>query len=195
MARLGKKKNRVTEKILIFVEGSETEPNYLKVLKKKLRWHNVDVHSLQSLGRGKDWVQKAKRLLNSQRLAQVQQEAVYVLFDHDGMKRDQYEMLLASAQKESFKVVFSNVSFEIWLLAHYQEIFKTQYDNDMVKQKLSEYIKGSYSKADAILMAQLAQKHELALKNTQKVRTSSYEYNCTNVGDMIEEITVHRKRA
>ena len=68
---------------------------------------------------GRTWIDKAKRLLqNDPKLSRDKQTDVFVVFDKDEITVEELKAMFSKAIKEKFTIGFSNITFEVWLVAH-----------------------------------------------------------------------------
>lgn len=129
--------------ILMVCEG-ETEEKYLKALKSyyrltavKVEVKNAKVESAQEIVKtAKKEIEYAKRKGSG-----IKFEEVYCVFDNDN-KNMQTEILPAVNQmiKEGFLVIYSNISFEMWLGMHYDDFVLRPYRNpQLVESELKRY--------------------------------------------------------
>ncbi|KRL83420.1 RloB family protein [Ligilactobacillus apodemi] len=133
----GKKEKR---KIYILVEG-ETEQKYFDFLRQKLRLSNVKIKTPILNNSGITWIDKAKRLLqNDPKLKRDKQTDVFVIFDKDKIKVNELKSMFTKATRESFEIVFSNIAFEVWLLAHFEPLTPYTLSKQKLKNKLSNHL-------------------------------------------------------
>lgn len=133
----GKKEKR---KIYILVEG-ETEQKYFDFLRQKLRLSNVKIKTPILNNSGITWIDKAKRLLqNDPKLKRDKQTDVFVIFDKDEIKVNELKSMFTKATRESFEIGFSNIAFEVWLLAHFEPLTPYTLSKQKLKNKLSNHL-------------------------------------------------------
>lgn len=95
------------QSIYIFCEG-ETEENYFRMLKQK--YHRTEI----SIARPK----------------------IYVVFDRDDHGLQEISECRKLAKKNNIEILFSSICFEIWILMHFEPVFKS-YSRPALFQKLS----------------------------------------------------------
>lgn len=148
MKRAGNKRRRkvgVRElrfpRILIITEGTETEINYFQGIKnaiqqcyqKQLIIEKVDIE-LEGTGRGTmEVVQAALKRRNRNTYSEV-----WVLFDKDDFT--DFDEAITFAIKNDLEVGWSNKSFELWLVLHFQEV-TAPLDNDQYRDILNKFFK------------------------------------------------------
>ena len=99
------------QRILILSEGTETEPQYFRKLKSEWRIPGLFIPS-HRIGRGPKVVDVA--LTESQDFDQV-----WCVFDKDDLSDSEFNDAVYRC-KGNVQAAWSNESFELWLLLHYQ---------------------------------------------------------------------------
>jgi len=130
---------------LIICEGENTEPSYFK----SFPLGNATVESY-GLGSSKTaLVKQILQLLESE--ADAKQKEVWVVFDFDihpeqiAKQKEDYNNAIALAEKNGLKMAYSNDSFELWFLLHYQPL-DTPWTRFNYYQKLGELWNCNYEK-------------------------------------------------
>jgi hypothetical protein len=150
------------DRILIVSEGSKTEPNYFREIRKSYRLHTANVEVRPSdLGTAPiQVVQYAKSLFeDGDRHKRIQPRAfekVYAVFDRDDHDSYHEALTLAASwngklrndakQTVSFQAIASVPSFELWLLLHYEDIQAPLHRNEVMsrlKLHIPDYDKGA----------------------------------------------------
>lgn len=129
--------------ILIVCEGAKTEPIYLDKMKKHYRLPAAKIEIVPGNISGtnpKSVVEYAKRRMEElvRENNDIENENVWCVFD-----RDQHEKLheaLQQAEDNGFGVGFSNPSFELWLLLHFQDQ-QAEIERKVVTSRLKKHIK------------------------------------------------------
>lgn len=129
-----KRAREVKKETYIFCEG-ETEQKYFNLLKRKYRSSLVNVNvkvpgATNPIGIV-DSVRKYFRVNDNNA------ERVYVVFDYDGHTREELEKAIALAKKNNITILYSNHCFEVFLLAHFQNI-NTNHTPKMLYNKLEK---------------------------------------------------------
>ena len=178
-------RKELKEGIYIFVEG-ESEERYFERLKKHLNLPRIKTFKMDDSGIS--LLRKSKlKMNNDARLVAINQQN-YLVFDKDNMKNDEFNEVQMLAEKENFTIGFSNIAFEVWLLAHFEKVTKGQMSNDMLKKKLSGHLKQEYKKADSKQIEKMIASYKQAIKNAEGVNEIDFDYQCTTVGAMIKDI-------
>jgi len=130
---------------LIICEGENTEPIYFK----SFPLGNATVESY-GLGSSKTTlVEQILQLLETD--SDAKQKEVWVVFDFDidpkqvGKQKEDYNNAITLAEKNGLKVAYSNDSFELWFLLHYQSL-DTSWTRYNYYQKLGELWNCNYEK-------------------------------------------------
>lgn len=150
------------DRILIVSEGSKTEPNYFREIRKAYRLHTANV-AVQPSEFGTEPIQVvryAKELFeNGDARKQIQRrsfEQVYAVFDRDNHKTYFDALKMAESldgvlrnnlkQPVQFKAVASIPCFEFWLLLHYEDVQSPIHRDEAIlrlKRYIHHYEKGS----------------------------------------------------
>jgi len=130
---------------LIICEGENTEPTYFKSFP-------LGNATIESYGLGSSKTALVKQILQVlESEANAKQKEVWVVFDFDihpeqvAKQKEDYNNAIALAEKNGLKVAYSNDSFELWLLLHYQPL-DTHWTRHNYYQKLSELWNCNYEK-------------------------------------------------
>ena len=187
MAR-NKKGRKEKRKVYILVEG-ETEQKYFDFLRQKLRLSNVKIRTLILNNSGRTWIDKAKRLLqNDPKLSRDKQTDVFVVFDKDEITVEELKAMLSKAIKENFTIGFSNITFEVWLVAHFEPMTSHLISKQGLKDKLSRYLQAKYIKANSDQLEKIIENLDVALKNSALISKVDLCGQSTNIGEMIMKI-------
>jgi len=101
----------------IFTEGKETEPRYIRgYVEEYLKQHNCfDKVLFASKPKNHD----PKSLLDNAKEAKVSEtDNVWIVFDRDG--HDKIPETFTEAEEAGIKIAFSSISFETWILMHFE---------------------------------------------------------------------------
>lgn len=187
MAR-NKKGRKEKRKVYILVEG-ETEQKYFDFLRQKLRLSNVKIRTLILNNSGRTWIDKAKRLLqNDPKLSRDKQTDVFVVFDKGEITVEELKAMFSKAVKENFTIGFSNITFEVWLVAHFEPMTSHLISKQGLKDKLSRYLQAKYIKANSDQLEKIIENLDVALKNSALISKVDLCGQSTNIGGMIMKI-------
>ncbi|MGC4010035.1 MAG: RloB family protein [Pseudomonas sp.] len=173
------------KKILIVCEGARTEPDYFKSFR---------VHKQCTIvGAGSNTVsvvRQALREMEKERFSEV-----WCVFDRDSFPKARVKEALALAEQNNIKCAFSNESFELWYVLHF-EYLDTKISRASYCQKLGVSLGRAYKKNDASIYGLLLSKQASAIKNAKKLernmlpkgacKVASYPY--TTVYKLVERL-------
>jgi RloB-like protein len=135
------------ETILIICEGNKTERIYFNDLRLhgsynvKIICPNTNVQDPVNL------IKEAIIKKDEYDISIEDGDSVWCLFDRDNNLQEQIQKALKESKKHDIKILFSNPSFELWYLLHFD--YTTAYlENRTLLQRLSQYI-SSYSKSES----------------------------------------------
>ena len=198
MARQSKSRVKQLKNLLI-VDG-ETEEVYFKNILQRYNMSAKDVKKVapsggQAVSSG---MSEAHRFETAMR---KQYSNYYIIIDRDNISRAEFERIQREAnQRQNVELIFSNVSFEVWLLAHYQRMtsrpIDASTDNDVYKQKLDNYLDVPYKKGDGVQLDKIISSAEhpidTAFNNTSAIQELDYDNQCTNVGPFLRQLVANR---
>lgn len=98
--------------ILIVCEGENTEPSYFNQFR-------LSSATIKSVGEGYNTTSLVNRAI--QLANEKQYEQVWCVFDKDDFAEDDFNTAIQIAEAVKFKVVYSNQSFEYWLILHFDD--------------------------------------------------------------------------
>lgn len=183
----GRKKRK---NILIVCEGEKTEPNYFNGFKLSF---------VKLFGTGKNTLSLVNETIRIKKEFEGDIESIWCVFDRD-IKRDasninDFDNAIAKAKENGFKVAYSNDSFELWFLLHFQ-YFDAQITRKQYCEKLTEKLKKKYEKNAVGMYDILLDNQNTAIKNAKKLEKlynnevdSYHERNpSTSVYKLVEEL-------
>jgi hypothetical protein len=185
------------KRLFIVCEGKKTEPNYFKQLiaQYNFRGKPVYVRVIDTIkNTPKELVDEAKKLI------EIDEDEAWAVFDKNGYTKHHEVFGKAKAGKKKINIAFSSISFEFWLLLHFEYTTRPFYR----AEELITYLKqkgyfSEYNKADKDIFSPVRDKVPTAIKNAKKVRTfqidannfdtKAYQMNpYTNVDELLEAI-------
>lgn len=189
-----RKKRKLKPRIFFFVEG-KTEKVFFDALSQEYRLLAARTIKIMD-NSGKDWVDKAANMMrNNPSLQPDRNTKIFIIFDKD----DLTEAAIAKMKKKSeklgkqcldCKLGISNLSFEVWLLAHFQSI-TNRIENQMhLNAQLSGYLNADYVKGNSRQMETIVKddKVYVAIENASNVSMFSVNRQSTNIGDIVAEV-------
>ena len=131
--------------VLVVCEGAKTEPTYFQALRKAKRMspEQIKIVPGEEGSHPKKVVEYAKSLKEEIRQDGLIVDEVWCVFD-----RDIHQCIKAAffqARSNQFHVAFSNPSFELWFLLHYEDQ-NSHIERQAVTRKLKRHIQ-RYQKA------------------------------------------------
>lgn len=198
MARQSKSKMKQLKNLLI-VDG-DTEEVYFKNILQRYNMSAKDVKRVAPSG-GNAVTSALSEAHNFESAMRKQYENYYIIIDRDYISKNEFERIRReSNQTQNVELIFSNVAFEVWLLAHYQKMTSRPVDactdNDVYKQKLDNYLNAPYKKGDSIQLDKIISSAEhpidTAFNNTSTIQELRYDYQCTNVGPFLRQLVINR---
>lgn len=201
-----RKQKRIPEPASYFIgtEGIKTEVFYFQAIANYLVSNyeeyrgRIEVPNLTIEGMGTSNFRIVKDteeyLRNDPRLF----ENVWVLFDKDDVPDDYFDNSIKQAEKLGFKVAWSNDSFELWLLLHF-EYMQSSISRDQYKEKLGNYLKEigieKYEKNSLEIMEFILRRRDTAIKNAARLEGNhsqdippSKRNPCTIVHHLVEDL-------
>jgi RloB-like protein len=159
----------VKQRFLIVCEGTKTEPNYFK----GFRVPKV-VIEIQGVA------QDPSKLVNSAKelAAEDEYDQVWCVFDRDpgAWTAENFNNALKNAKRHKFHVAYSNESFELWYILHFQFLSTATSRHDY-EDRLSKLLGQKYQKNDPKMYEKLLEKQPEAIKHAQKLLSSYDSHN------------------
>jgi hypothetical protein len=133
---------------LIVCEGEKTEPNYFKSLAETLDWDQVQVEVDPTGMNTQSLVERArKRKSEKNQLGVASFDEIWVVFDRDSFKSDQFDNAIKSADAAGMKAAWSNEAFELWYVLHF-EFRNSGMSRRDYRRVLTRHLKQRYKKND-----------------------------------------------
>ncbi len=170
----------IKQRFLIVCEGTKTEPNYFRGFRVP-----TAIVKVQGVAEDPDrLVKSAKRLA-----AEDEYDQVWCVFDRDSWLAENFNNALRNAEKLQFHVAYSNESFELWYILHFQYL-NTGLPRSDYEDKLSKLLGQEYQKNDPTMYQQLLEQgnQSLAIKHAKKLLAS---YDPSNPEKDNPSTTVH----
>ena len=157
----------IKQSFLIVCEGENTEPDYFNAFR-------MTAATVKAVGQAMNTMSLVSKAI-SIREADQKRKKVYdqcwVVFDKDDFPAKDFNQAIQYAEKNGFRVAYSNQAFEYWFLLHYNlytgAIHRSQY-----KDMLSKLTGMPYSKSDgygAVMYNLLLSRQPQAIKNAETV--------------------------
>lgn len=168
---------------LIVCEGEKTEPNYFK----SFRLSSAEVQIVGCGHNTKSLVEKAIDIRKKAKGENRNYNQVWCVFDKDDFPMDQFNAAIELAKRKKIKLAYSNESFELWYLLHFN-FYDSHLSRVQYMKKLSKLLKHNYQKNSTVIYKELLGKQETAIRNAERLLKS---YNPSNPGKDNPSTTVH----
>ncbi|MBD2490758.1 RloB family protein [Aulosira sp. FACHB-615] len=169
------------DRFLIVCEGRETEPKYFKSF--PVAGDVKDMSKILGLGvNPSKLVEKTKELK-----AQGDYDQVWCVFDRDDWPKQDFNNAIANAEREGFKVAYSNEAFELWYVLHFEFLNTGLPRNDYIN-KLNTFLNKKYKKNSLTIYEELESRQAIAIKNAKKIMK---QYDPPNPESDNPSTTVH----
>jgi predicted ATP-dependent endonuclease of OLD family len=156
--------HKPTHTLWIFCEG-ETERFYFQKLKFTGRIGKINV-KLSKRTSSLNIVKYAISFTDRDRDFD-KDDSVFCVFDRDRNTEEQLARAKRMADSKGIKIIFSNPSFEFWLLLHYL-YYNARCESDEIVTRLRDFMP-DYNKADPELFLKTKDKISTALGNAKKI--------------------------
>ena len=159
-----------TKTLWIFCEGG-TEWNYFQMLKKVERISRINIKSSSKT----DCINIVKKadIFRKSSGDFEKGDRVFCVFDRDRNTDKQLTEAKKIASGGGIEIIYSNPSFELWLLLHYS-LYKKQSEGDKVVVQLRKHLP-NYRKADPNIYLKTRKRISIAISNAQIVRRAYRE--------------------
>lgn len=157
----------IKQSFLIVCEGEKTEPDYFKAFR-------ITSATIKAVGQAMNTmtlVNKAISIREGDRQKKRLYDQCWVVFDKDDFPANDFNHAIQLAEKNGFRVAYSNQAFEYWFLLHYNlytgPIHRSQY-----KDMLTKLTGISYNKSEgfgAVMYNLLLTRQQQAIKNAKAV--------------------------
>ncbi|AVH65065.1 abortive phage infection protein RloB [Nostoc sp. 'Peltigera membranacea cyanobiont' N6] len=151
----------IRQRFLIVCEGAKIEPNYFRSFRVPKNVAEIDV---QGLGENPSkLVQSAKELKK-----QGEYDRVWCVFDRDSWTTEDFNNAIKNAKDQGFEVAYSNESFELWYILHFEYLNSGIPRSDYLR-KLTSLFGRTYQKNSETIYDELFEKQSIAIKNAENL--------------------------
>lgn len=157
----------IKQSFLIVCEGEKTEPDYFRAFR-------MTAATVKAVGQAMNTmtlVSKAISIRDADQKRKKIYDQCWVVFDKDDFPAKDFNQAIQFAEKNGFRVAYSNQAFEYWFLLHYNlytgAIHRSQY-----KDMLTKLTGMPYSKIEgygAVMYNLLLSKQQQAINNAETV--------------------------
>lgn len=148
---------------LIVTEGAKTEPLYFEEWER--RFPRNQVKTVEVHGEGLETVRVVERAIELRDERRGKSglpdfDEVWAVFDKDDTSPERFHKAIDLARKEGIEPGFSNQSFELWYVLHFEYLQSALHRNDYI-DTLSQALGIKYRKNDRDVMLQIKEKGNL----------------------------------
>ncbi len=183
LKRKSKHKGQPKQSFLIVCEGEKTEPNYFK----SFRLHAAFVVVKGCGANTKSLINETLKIIRKEKKNGITYDQVWCVFDRDDFPLQNFNAAIDMAQKKGIKTAYSNESFELWYLLHFQ-YYDSSLSRHQYRNMLKKHLKHAYRKNSLSMYKELFPNQEKAIKNAEKLFKS---YQSPNPGKDNPSTTVH----
>ena len=157
----------VKQSFLIVCEGVRTEPDYFRAFR-------MTAATVKAVGQAMNTtclVSKAISIRDSEQKKKRTYDQCWVVFDKDDFPAKDFNDAIALAERNGFRVAYSNQAFEYWFLLHFN-LYKGTLHRNSYPDMLSRLMGIPYSKTEgfgAIMYNRLLHMQPQAIKNASAV--------------------------
>lgn len=153
---------------LIVCEGACTEPNYIRGLAKASRYPSALLRVEGGKGSTVGVVEHAVALAEEMEKDDKKPDEVWCVFDMDDFPVEKLDKAITLARKHAYKIAFSNVCFEVWLILHFS-YYDIAQSRNLYKSTLKKRMGKSYKKSDPNLFDAFSRHVGDAVRNAEKL--------------------------
>ncbi|MGS2727945.1 RloB family protein [Psychroserpens sp. BH13MA-6] len=158
---------------LIVCEGEKTEPNYFRYFRNKLPKHLLN--TVELVGEGDNTLNVVKKAI-SLKLERLKDpitpefDEVWAVFDKDDFPNERVDSAFNLANQSNIKCAFSNQSFELWYVLHFQYLDANLHRSQYI-EILSDILGLKYEKNSEEIVELIFEKGDLnlAVKSSKKL--------------------------
>ena len=182
----------IKQSFLIVCEGEKTEPDYFKAFR-------MTAATVKAVGQAMNTMTLVNKAI-SIREADRQKKRVYdqcwVVFDKDDFPANDFNQAIQLAEKNGFRVAYSNQAFEYWFLLHYN-LYTGPIHRGQYKDMLTKLTGMTYNKTEgfgAVMYNLLLNRQPQAIKNADAVLAQishgnpANEESSTTVQKLVKEL-------
>lgn len=138
----------VKQSFLIVCEGVRTEPDYFKAF----RMTTATVKTIGQAMNTISLVNKAISIRDTEQKKKHYYDQCWVVFDKDDFPAKDFNQAIILAQKNGFRVAYSNQAFEYWFLLHFN-LYRGPLHRQNYADMLSKLIGMPYSKVKDLVLS------------------------------------------
>ena len=157
----------IKQSFLIVCEGEKTEPDYFKAF----RMTSATVKAVGQAMNTMTLVSKAISIREADQKRKKVYDQCWVVFDKDDFPAKDFNQAIQFAEKNGFRVAYSNQAFEYWFLLHYN-LYTGAIHRNQYKDMLTKLTGIPYSKSEgygAVMYNLLLSRQQQAINNAETV--------------------------
>ncbi|GAA5363018.1 hypothetical protein GKS17_00700 [Streptococcus uberis] len=172
--------------IHMYTEG-QTEVLYFNQLKKHFRVKSGKKLTVKQINKqGLKLFHHVKTLYRKHDF-KVSPTDIILVVDKDQTSISELEQLKESCNQKGYQLMFSNHSFELWILLHFEKVSTYMENPDLIK-KLNKLVGGKYQKTDNRFVEKLVITVQKAIEHSKEMSPEIQDFKqnpYTNVGKII----------
>lgn len=182
----------VKQSFLIVCEGVRTEPDYFKAF----RMTTATVKAVGQAMNTTSLVAKAISIREADEKKKRTYDQCWVVFDKDDFPASDFNAAIKMAEKNGFRVAYSNQAFEYWFLLHFN-LYKGPLHRNTYANMLTKLTGITYAKTEgfgAVMYNRLLGLQQVAIRNAKSVLKDfsgdnpAMEESSTTVHLLVEEL-------
>lgn len=177
----------IKQSFLIVCEGEKTEPDYFKAF----RMTTATIKAVGEAMNTMTLVSKAISIREADKKRKRFYDQCWVVFDKDDFPAKDFNQAIQLAEKNGFRVAYSNQAFEYWFLLHFN-LYTGAIHRNQYKDMLTRLTGMPYNKNEgygAVMYNLLLSRQRQAINNAETVLA---EISHGNPADEESSTTVHR---
>lgn len=183
---------KIKQSFLIVCEGEKTEPNYFKAFR-------MTAATVKAVGQAMNTmtlVSKAISIRDADQKRKKVYDQCWVVFDKDDFPAKDFNQAILLAEKNGFRVAYSNQAFEFWFLLHYN-LYTGAIHRKQYKDMLTRLTGMPYNKSEghgAVMYNLLLSRQQQAIYNAEAVLSEishgnpAEEESSTTVHELVQEL-------
>jgi len=183
---------KVKQSFLIVCEGICTEPDYFKAFR-------LTSATIKAVGQGMNTiglVNKAISIRDNDKKRKRSYDQCWVVFDKDDFPANDFNQAIQLAERNGFRVAYSNQAFEYWFLVHFK-LYTDALHRNRYAEMLTKLAGFEYSKSEGFgvtMYNRLIHLQPQAIRNAEKVLSEisqgnpALEESSTTVHLLVKEL-------
>jgi hypothetical protein len=148
--------------ILIVCEGTKTEPGYFDGFRV------AQICEIDAQGTGYNTLSLVNEAIRLSKLHNYNQ--VWCVFDKDDFPNSDFDNAIQKARQNKFEIAYSNQSFELWYVLHYQYLTSSLHRRDYCRL-LDTCLGKKYEKNSKDMYEVLLPRQKIAIENSERLLT------------------------